>query len=360
MYKIKMIVKERKFQNILAANPSFIAEILDVNTNSIQVLSVEFSYASKIKNVSSRFDLIVRIYTDMDNYKDVYLELKTLDSSCSLSQIQKYYNIITYDKYHELADCPREFHFLVLENEFGYPHLKSYLSNFNIANHTNLTLYTVSQQMFVSYLEQSGEEFDMDILKEEYKIEEINLEKVNQFIDGDINETYLLNFINYLAPAYGAENSGKRYQNTAEYFYKVFGLTCTIFNHYKEIKIGENTIKNRGNNRSINFRDDKRTILALFANTYPLQIKLYLKNDFDKGMQILNDAFSSIFELTYKENKGNYEWWDNDSRLIMKAYPRYGKKQIFIPLDKFYEDDLKKVKMILEIINQVFSKIKDW
>ncbi len=353
-----MIVKEKTFQKVLVLNPMLIAKTIGCDEKKLRVLSVEYAYAHHIENISSRFDIVIRI-DNKDDFRDIYLELKTLDSSSSIGQIEKYYEIVTFDKYHQLSDNKRELHFMVLESEYGYPSLAGYLEKFNRTISENINLYVVRKDDFIKYLGNDSKGFEMKNRIQDYKLSDINVETVNRFIEGEYNEEYLLNFINYLSPRYGAENSGKRYNNAADFFYRVFETVCSGFEYYDDIKIGENKILKNGNSRTINFRYKNRTVLSLFANNYPLQFKLFLRDGFDKGLQLMIEYLESNSDIILKDVRNNHEGWSRDNRMIFKAFPAKGKKQLFLPLDKWYEEKQSNIDSLVVTLNYIFKTILD-
>ena len=353
-----MIVKEKEFQRILALNPKLIANTMGIDPDIIKIESVEFVYGRGILNPSSRFDIVLRVTESKDKFRDIFLELKTLDGSSSYEQIQKYNHIIKNDDLNQLAkDSQRELHFMVLECEFGYPKLQSYLDRFHTANDDRINLYVVKENEFIEYLKRSGEDkFEINYFTNEYKVSDLQLDRIGDFFKGEGNQSYLLNFINYLTPKYGAEVSA-RYSNAADYFYKVFAKFISTFEFYDEIEIGENKIHKPGNSRTINFKYGNKTLLSMFANSYPLQLKLFLADGFEIGINHFETMNINGNSLSKTIKRANYRYETSDERWFAQAYPAIKKRELFVRLDNYYEHHLDEVDEIIDNLNSLFGKI---
>lgn len=356
-----MIVNEKTFQKILTIRPQLIANALSLKIDEIQIVSVEFVYSGRINGKISRFDLVVRHFITKDNYKDIYIELKTLDSSSHYEQLERYYDIVYNDTFKQLYDCDREFHYMVLESEFPYENLKSYIDKHNTISENNVKLYVVGEKAFkeeLKSLDINSEDFenvdlDLDFYSKEQHVNTVDNDVLKQFSDNPDNEFYLLNFINYLGPKYGLANSAKRYDNPYEFFAKVFKVVAENLD-YDEIKCGENVILKVGNKRNINFRKDNKSILELFANNYPLQIKINARNHFDDILSKLIVLFPSE-EIEKTESRGNPVIKSKDGRKLMQAFPSDDKREIFIRMEKDYHFEDKLLVKVIDLLNTILS-----
>ena len=356
-----MIVNEKTFQKVLTIRPQLIANALSLKIDEIQIVSVEFVYSGRINGKISRFDLVVRHFITKDYYKDIYIELKTLDSSSNYEQLARYYDIVYNDKFQQLFDCDREFHYMVLESEFKYKKLKSHIDKHNTIAENSVKLYMVEEKAFkeeLKSLDINSEDFenvdlDLDFYSKEQHVNTVDNNILKQFSDNTNNEFYLLNFINYLGPKYGLANSAKRYDNPYEFFTKVFKVVAENLD-YDEIKCGENIIFKNGNKRTINFRKDNKSILELFANNYPLQIKIKAGDHFKDILSKLIAIFPSE-EIVKTQSRGNTIIKSKDGRKLMQAYPSDKKREIFIRMEKDYHFEDELLDKVIVVLNSIFS-----
>lgn len=340
-----MLLNEKEFQNILAQSPRLIADILNLKAENMRISNIEFWYPAFNNYGQSRFDLIVSYYHSDNSIIDIFIELKTLDQSSSYEQIEKYYHIITSDPKEKLADHKRELHFIVLKSAYDFDKTEKYIENFNSRHAADVKLHYVSEHDFRPFIEKVGsKKYAVDYFLEYYGLSDIDLERVKDAFKTDEDKAYILNFINYLYPKYGALQS-ERYKSADNYFYYVFDLAIKYI-PYSSIKPGKNNVHKPGNKRTINFKYNGTVVFELFANNYPLQLKINLGGKYEAHIHELYQILSKYWKKKVIV-KGNIELL-NGNNLFLKAYP--SKKHLLIPLGRSYESNSEKCRDLIETL----------